>query len=66
MIEYVDQGGCSHLLGAAEIHVDGGGGAAFAAPSLIVHYVTEHEYLPPVEFREAVVKFAAFYGLNGA
>jgi len=27
----------------------------FVAPSLIVHYITEHQYCPPVEFQEAVL-----------
>jgi hypothetical protein len=28
----------------------------FAAPVLIVHYIEEHSYLPPVQFLEAVAK----------
>ena len=28
----------------------------YAAPDLLVHYVTVHDYRPPAEFREAVLK----------
>jgi hypothetical protein len=28
----------------------------FAAPVLIVHYIEEHNYLPPAQFLEAVAK----------
>jgi hypothetical protein len=41
--------------GSAEIHVAGRSGRVFAAPSLIAHYVADHEYCPPTEFIEAVM-----------
>lgn len=40
--------------GSAEIHVSGPDGT-FVAPTLIVHYVTEHGYCPPPEFVQAVM-----------
>lgn len=45
----------SVLLGSAEIRVFGEDGAVYAAPDLIYHYVTEHRYLPPEAFIEAVL-----------
>jgi len=66
MVEFVDDHGYNHLLGSAEIHVDGDDGSSFAVPSLIVHYVLEHEYLPPEAFRKAVVEFAKFYGMKSS
>lgn len=47
---YLVVGGERHLLGTAEIHIGG-----FAAPSLLLHYVVDHRYRPPVEFVEAVM-----------
>jgi hypothetical protein len=41
--------------GSAELRVPGEG-VVYAAPDLLVHYVTAHDYLPPAEFREAVLK----------
>lgn len=42
------------LLGSAEIWVKGKSGAQYAAPDMIYHYMRDHEYLPPVEFIQAV------------
>ena len=42
-------------LGFSEIHVVGTDGIRYAAPSLIVHYIAAHGYLPPIEFIEAVM-----------
>jgi hypothetical protein len=64
MVEFVDDHGYKHLLGSAEIHVDGEDGSAFAAPSLIVHYVLDHGYLPPEAFRKSVIEFAKYYGMG--
>ncbi|WP_443732102.1 DUF7919 family protein [Streptantibioticus silvisoli] len=50
------------ILGMAEIHVEQKDGQAFASPSLILHYVLEHHYLPPAAFCEAVLETARFYG----
>ncbi|MFB6837415.1 hypothetical protein [Streptomyces sp. NPDC056361] len=43
--------------GAGEIRVPGEPGTAYAAPSLIGHYVLDHGYLPPQEFVDAVLAF---------
>ena len=46
------------LLGAAEVWVpDGSRRVTFAAPNLIVHYITQHAYLPPEPFIEAIRAF---------
>ncbi|MBV2154883.1 hypothetical protein [Kitasatospora sp. SUK 42] len=42
-------------LGMAEIRVGAAEGVAYAAPTLISHYVEEHGYLPPLAFQEAAV-----------
>lgn len=41
-------------LGTGEIWLDGEGGVRYSAPTLVVHYITEHSYLPPEEFLAAV------------
>jgi len=41
-------------LGNAEIRVPGLQGIEYAAPTLIYHYIREHEYRPPEEFLEAL------------
>jgi hypothetical protein len=43
--------------GNGEIRVPGDSGITYAAPVLIVHYVSEHQYQPPQEFIEAVLRF---------
>jgi hypothetical protein len=43
-------------LGSSEIWIPDGTGGIFAAPSLIVHYVEAHDYLPPSEFIDAALK----------
>jgi hypothetical protein len=42
-------------LGSAEIRVPASGNRWFTAPTLILHYVLDHAYLPPAEFVEAVL-----------
>ncbi len=42
------------LLGSGEIRVLGSAGDVFAAPNLIFHYICDHQYQPPQEFRQAV------------
>ena len=42
-------------VGNGEIHVPNGAGRVYLAPTLIVHYVGVHRYLPPREFVEAVL-----------
>lgn len=43
-------------LGSAEVRVTTEGGSTLAAPDLIYHYVTDHNYLPPDPFIEAVLE----------
>lgn len=42
-------------LGRSEIRVFGKHGIVYAAPNLIMHYVCDHHYQPPIEFIEAVL-----------
>jgi hypothetical protein len=42
------------IVGGAEIRVVDPGGITFAAPDMIVHYVTDHGYKPPDEFLDAL------------
>ena len=42
------------LLGSAEIRVWGSDGIVFAAPTLIYHYIRDHDYMPPDEFVNAL------------
>jgi hypothetical protein len=42
-------------LGNAEILVPRRDRGYYLAPTLIAHYIVEHEYLPPSEFLEAVL-----------
>jgi hypothetical protein len=51
----VDVDGTSVLLGSAEVRVVAADGTWLAAPSLVHHYVTDHGYLPPAPFVEAVL-----------
>jgi hypothetical protein len=46
--------GESVLLGDAEIRVAAADGTWLIAPTLVLHYVTDHAYQPPPEFIEAV------------
>ncbi|QXE36016.1 hypothetical protein KQY30_18915 [Streptomyces sp. GMY02] len=43
-------------LGSAEIRVRGADGMFYAAPNLVIHYITEHRYCPPEEFCRAVAR----------
>ncbi|MFF2170979.1 DUF7919 family protein [[Kitasatospora] papulosa] len=45
-------------LGSAEIRARGADGTVYSAPNLVIHYITEHRYCPPVEFCRAVVRTA--------
>ncbi|MEU1041922.1 hypothetical protein ACFYP4_15700 [Streptomyces sp. NPDC005551] len=42
-------------LGSAEIRVRGADGTLYAAPNLVIHYITEHRYCPPESFCSAAV-----------
>jgi len=48
--------------GNGQIRVRGADGIWYAAPTLVAHYVTVHEYLPPPEFIEAVLHPTAIGG----
>jgi hypothetical protein len=41
--------------GSGEVRVKSASGIVYAAPTLVLHYVTEHQYQPPHEFIEAVM-----------
>lgn len=41
-------------LGHAEVHVPGPNGVIFVAPTLVLHYILSHSYLPPTEFLDAL------------
>ena len=41
--------------GSSIIRVIGNGDINYVAPSLLVHYITDHQYRPPTEFLEAIV-----------
>lgn len=53
-VEDPNQPGSFAWLGHAEIWVVGADGTNYAAPTLVVHYIDEHDYLPPASFIEAV------------
>lgn len=40
--------------GSSEIRVLGLNGKIYAAPSMLIHYITCHNYLPPQEFIDAL------------
>ena len=44
--------------GNGEIRVRSAAGITYVAPTLIVHYVSEHQYQPPQQFIEAVLHSA--------
>ncbi|GIG71539.1 DUF7919 family protein [Phytomonospora endophytica] len=48
----------STMLGNGEIHVVGNG-MRFAAPTMVIHYISEHYYRPPDEFTAAALRHAA-------
>ena len=50
----VELDGKSLSLGSAEIEISDDQGRVYRAPDLIYHYITEHQYLPPPEFIQAV------------
>ena len=50
----VGLGGARVALGNGEIHVQDDNGIAYAAPTLIYHYIRDHDYGPPHEFTEAL------------
>ena len=43
------------VVGALNLFVPGDG-FLYAAPSMIAHYILAHQYAPPQEFRDAVLR----------
>jgi hypothetical protein len=41
-------------IGNGEIHVSAGPGRLFVMPTLAIHYISHHQYLPPLEFLRAL------------
>lgn len=54
----VTVGGLQYVLGSAECWFPGPEGIIYALPTLVVHYVREHHYRPPVACIDAVRAFA--------
>ncbi|MFE6872040.1 hypothetical protein ACFVFS_36550 [Kitasatospora sp. NPDC057692] len=52
----VEHKGGPLFLGNGEIRVPATAGEVFAAPTLIAHYVSSHDYLPPTPFIDAVLR----------
>jgi len=48
-------GGGSPRAGNGQVRVEAADGRRYAAPTLVWHYVQEHNYCPPVEFISAVL-----------
>lgn len=47
-----------YALGRCEIHIPSADGKyLYASPSMLYHYVAEHDYLPPPQFLEALEAF---------
>lgn len=42
------------IVGGAEIRVAGAAGITYAAPDMIIHYITDHGYRPPDQFLAAL------------
>jgi hypothetical protein len=53
---FVELAGKKKPLGASEIWIPGEEGSFYAAPSLVIHYIETHGYLPPSEFLDALSK----------
>ena len=47
---------CGKAQGNGEIRVTDAAGQVYAAPVLVLHYVTAHDYLPPEGFIDAVMR----------
>jgi hypothetical protein len=54
-----ERGGEVLYLGSAEVRVAGADEKVYAAPDLILHYVTRHRYRPPEEFIRAVCRYGS-------
>ncbi len=53
------------IVGGAEIRVTGSAGVTFAAPDMIIHYVTDHGYRPPDEFLDDLRRSLNAEGAGG-
>jgi hypothetical protein len=51
----VSWGAQSLAIGDAEVHAVTSEGTWLVAPTLVLHYVTAHDYLPPPEFVQAIL-----------
>lgn len=47
---------CGKANSSAEIRVIGKDGCVYACPTLIIHYIEEHKYLPPKQFVDTVME----------
>ena len=45
---------CQQFYGNGEIWIPGDDGRVYASPSMLVHYIEKHNYLPPESFIEAL------------
>jgi hypothetical protein len=54
--QIVNSEGGDFVVGSAEIRVEGPSGARYASPDMIIHYVEEHFYRPPVDFIAGVLR----------
>lgn len=55
----IRRGAESVRLGSAELWVSGSNGKLYVAPDLIIHYIRDHNYMPPQEFIDAVMARSA-------
>ncbi len=54
----VSHNGRSHFLGSSELWVPADGGKIiYACPSMILHYIDSHHYLPPRVFLKSLADF---------
>jgi hypothetical protein len=53
---YAKRNGESLLLGTSEIRAFSANDDVFAAPTLVFHYVAQHQYAPPAEFVTSVLR----------
>jgi hypothetical protein len=51
----VRQGLVQRPLGISQIWIPGRAGRLYASPSMLIHYVQEHRYLPPQEYIDSVL-----------
>lgn len=55
-VPIIQRGNESLKVGYAELRVFGNEDTIYAAPDLVYHYVEKHNYIPPQEFIDAVLK----------